>query len=89
MLPFDVGFVQTDLWGGDRSATVARNARGRDLVLRQQINVLRRAIQRDFHLGQLTDLYWEASACPYRKSNPLAVDPELGDAAVRCWICAN
>jgi hypothetical protein len=30
MLPLDVGFVQTDLWGGDRSATVARNARGRD-----------------------------------------------------------
>jgi hypothetical protein len=26
MLPLDVGFVQTDLWGGDRSATVARNA---------------------------------------------------------------
>jgi hypothetical protein len=30
MLPLDVGFVQTDLWDGDRSATVARNARGRD-----------------------------------------------------------
>jgi hypothetical protein len=29
MLPLDVGFVQTDLWDGDRSATVARNARGR------------------------------------------------------------
>jgi hypothetical protein len=26
MLPLDVGFVQTDLWGGDRSATVARKA---------------------------------------------------------------
>jgi hypothetical protein len=26
MLPLDVGFVQTDLWDGDRSATVARNA---------------------------------------------------------------
>jgi hypothetical protein len=26
----DVGFVQTDLWDDDRSATVARNARGRD-----------------------------------------------------------
>jgi hypothetical protein len=26
MLPLDVGFVQIDLWGGDRSATVARNA---------------------------------------------------------------
>jgi hypothetical protein len=24
---------------------------------------------------------------PYRKSNPLAVDRELGDAAARCWIC--
>jgi signal transduction histidine kinase len=30
MLLLDVRFVQTDLWGGDRSATVARNARGRD-----------------------------------------------------------
>jgi hypothetical protein len=28
-------------------------------------------------------------ACPYRKSNPLAVDRESGDAAVQCWICAN
>jgi hypothetical protein len=26
MLLVDVRFVQTDLWGGDRSATVARNA---------------------------------------------------------------
>jgi hypothetical protein len=30
MLLPDVGFVQTDLWDGDRSAAVARNARGRD-----------------------------------------------------------
>jgi hypothetical protein len=30
MLPLDVGLMQTDLWGGDRSAAVARNARGRD-----------------------------------------------------------
>jgi hypothetical protein len=29
------------------------------------------------------------SACPYRKSNPLAVDRESGDAAARCLICAN
>jgi hypothetical protein len=27
--------------------------------------------------------------CPYRKSNPLAVDRESGDAAARCLICAN
>jgi hypothetical protein len=27
--------------------------------------------------------------CPYRKSNPLAVDRESSDAAARCWICAN
>jgi hypothetical protein len=30
MLLLDVRFVQTDLWDGDRSATVASNARGRD-----------------------------------------------------------
>ena len=30
MLLLDVRFVPTDLWGGDRSATVARNARGRN-----------------------------------------------------------
>ena len=28
-------------------------------------------------------------SCPYRKSNPLAVDRESGDAAARCLICAN
>ena len=28
-------------------------------------------------------------SCPYRKSNPLAVDRELGDATARCRICAN
>jgi hypothetical protein len=27
--------------------------------------------------------------CPCRKFNPLAVDRESGDAAARCWICAN
>jgi hypothetical protein len=27
--------------------------------------------------------------CPCRKSNPLVVDRESGDAAARCWICAN
>jgi N-acyl homoserine lactone hydrolase len=27
--------------------------------------------------------------CPYRKSDPLAVDRESGDAAARCLICAN
>jgi hypothetical protein len=27
--------------------------------------------------------------CPYRKSKPLAVDRESGDAAARCLICAN
>ena len=32
MLPPDVGFVQTDLWDGDRSAAVASNARGRDFA---------------------------------------------------------
>jgi hypothetical protein len=31
MLPLDVGLMQTDLWGGDRSAALARNARGRDV----------------------------------------------------------
>jgi hypothetical protein len=30
MLQLDVEFVQTDLWDDDRSAAVARNARGRD-----------------------------------------------------------
>jgi hypothetical protein len=25
-----------------------------------------------------------SAACPYRKSNPLAVDRESGDAAARC-----
>jgi hypothetical protein len=27
--------------------------------------------------------------CRYRKSNPLAVDRESGDATARCRICAN
>jgi transposase InsO family protein len=31
MLLLNVGFVQTDLWDGDRSVAVARNARGEDL----------------------------------------------------------
>jgi hypothetical protein len=31
----------------------------------------------------------QAITCPYRKSNPLAVDRESGDAAARCLICAN
>jgi len=30
MLLLMLAFVQTDLWDDDRSATVARNARGRD-----------------------------------------------------------
>jgi hypothetical protein len=30
MLLLNVGFVQTDLWDGDRSVAVARNARGGD-----------------------------------------------------------
>ena len=29
------------------------------------------------------------TGCPYRKSNPLAVDRESGDATARCRICAN
>ena len=29
------------------------------------------------------------TTCPNRKSNPLAVDLESGDAAARCLICAN
>ena len=29
------------------------------------------------------------TGCPCRKSNPLVVDRESGDAAARCWICAN
>ena len=31
----------------------------------------------------------DVARCPYRKSNPLAVDRESGDAAARCLICAN
>ena len=33
-------------------------------------------------------IHWNGS-CPYRKSNPLAVDRESGDAAAQCLICAN
>jgi hypothetical protein len=46
MLRPDVGFVQTDLWNGDGSAAVARALEAEVLVLRQQINVLRRTRSR-------------------------------------------
>ena len=43
MLLLDVGFVQTDLWNGDRPAAVTSCALEAEiLILRQQINVLRR-----------------------------------------------
>jgi len=42
MLLLDVGFVQTDLWNGDRPAAVTSALETEILILRQQINVLRR-----------------------------------------------
>jgi hypothetical protein len=56
MLPLDVGLVQTDLWGGDRSATVARMLEAEMLVLRQQINVLRRANPKRLPFGSIDRL---------------------------------
>ncbi|MCA6111587.1 hypothetical protein J6497_31100 [Bradyrhizobium sp. CNPSo 4026] len=56
MLPLDVGFVQTDLWGGDRSATVARNARGRDFGAEASNHVMRRANPKRLPFGSIDRL---------------------------------
>jgi hypothetical protein len=45
------------------------------------------------NLGLPNVRYWPrngpADSCPYRKSNPLAVDRESSDAVARCRIYAN
>jgi hypothetical protein len=41
------------------------------------------------YVNTWSGIYYNNDTCPYRKSNPLAVDRESGDAAARCLICAN
>jgi hypothetical protein len=57
MPQLDVEFVQTDLWDDDRSAAVSRAMLEAEiLVLRQQINVLRRANPRRLRFGSIDRL---------------------------------
>lgn len=53
MLP-DSGFVQTDLWNGDRPAQSRVALEAEVLLLRQQINVLRRTRSRGLPSSRLT-----------------------------------
>jgi hypothetical protein len=39
--------------------------------------------------GSVAHRFRWIGGCPYRKSNPLAVDRESGDAIARCLICAK
>jgi hypothetical protein len=58
MLLLDVGFVQTDLWNGDRPAAVARCARGRDFGIEatNQCASADPSQETYLHLDQQTDL---------------------------------
>jgi ABC-type microcin C transport system permease subunit YejE len=59
-----------------------------DLDARYVLHKLWEAADRDQMIAKNQDTI-RAIACPYRKSNPLGVDRESGDAAARCLICAN